>query len=71
MYRMTSDSLLVARGEGDDRSEDFPVVPDATHLSEVSGAPRKMTRKHVFLGAVHNTVTGQHRTAREMHGEPA
>ena len=71
MYRMTSDNLLVARGEGDDRSEDLPVVPDATHLSEVPGAPRKMTWKHVFLGAVHNTVTGQHRTAREMHDELA
>ena len=71
MYRMTSDNLLVAQGEGDDRSEDLPVVPDATHLSEFPGAPRKVTWKHVFLGAVHNTVTGQHRTAREMHNELA
>ena len=69
LYRLTSDHLLVARGEGEAHSEDLPVVPDATHLSEVPGAPRKMTWKHVFLGAVHNTATGQHRTAREMHDE--
>ena len=65
MYRMMSDNLLVARGEGDDHSEDLPVVLDATHPSEVPGAPRKITWKHVFLGAVHNTVTGHHRTARD------
>ena len=38
MYCMTSDNLLVARGEGDDRSEDLPVVPHATHLFRGPGS---------------------------------
>ncbi len=49
-----------------DSLDDLPVVPDVVHQSWVSGAPKNLTWKHVLLGAVHNTATGEHRTAQEM-----
>ena len=68
-YRLTTDNVLVAKGEGDILGEDLPVIPEVVHDSDVPGAPKKSTWKHVLLGAVHNTITGQHRTAKEMHDE--
>ena len=64
-YRLTTDGVLVAALE--EGGTDRPVVPDATH----SPGPRLMTWKHMLLGAVHNTVTGQHRNAKEMAAELA
>ena len=68
-YRLTSDKLLVARGEEDELGDDLPVVPDVVHESVVPGAPKSMTWRHVLLGAVHNTPTGEHRRATEMRDE--
>ena len=61
--------MLVARGDRAQSDVDLPVVPDAVHESAVPGAPKGLTWKHVLLGAVHNTFTGGHRNAREMHDE--
>ena len=69
-YRVTSDGVLVARADNDAAlGEDLPVVPDVRHASDVEGAPRGLSWKHVMLGAVHNTVTGSHRRPQEMHDE--
>ena len=59
-YRLTTDGVLVAALE--EGGTDRPGVPDATH----SPGPRLMTWKHMLLGAVRNTVTGQRRNAKEM-----
>jgi transposase InsO family protein len=68
-YRLTNDKVLVARDEDSQFYEDLPVIPEVAHVSDVPGAPKNMSWKHVLLGAVHNTVTGQHRNAQEMHDE--
>jgi len=68
-YRLSSDNVVVARGEGEALGEDLPVVPDVVHESSVPDAPRNLTWKHVLLGAVHNTVTGQHRKPADMASE--
>ena len=68
-YRLASDGMLVARDEGEGSQEDRPVIPDAPHVEGIPGTPKTMTWKHLMLGAVHNTVTGNHRNAQEMCDE--
>ena len=68
-YRLTIDNVLVARLEGDELSEDLPVVPDSPHSCDVPGAPQHISWKHSLPGAVHDTVTGEHRSAKEMANE--
>jgi hypothetical protein len=68
-FRLTTDKLLVAKNEGDEASEDLPCIPEVPHESGVEGAPTTQTWKHMLLGAVHNTTTGQHRSAPEMFSE--
>ena len=68
-YRITADNVLVARGEGDDHARDLPVIPDVSYTMGTPSAPKEMTWKHLMLGAVHNTMSGAHRNAQEMHDE--
>ena len=68
-FRLTSDKLLVARPEIASHDIDLPCIPDVQHDSNMREAPATQTWKHILLGAVHNTVTGQHRTGQEMHDE--
>ena len=70
-FRLTSDKLLVARPEIASHDIDLPCIPDVQHESSIPEAPATQTWKHMLLGAVHNTVTGQHRTRQEMHDEVA
>ena len=68
-YRLTADEVLVAREEDESAAEDRPVVPDAPHVGDLPGVPRTMTWKHLILSSVHNTPTGNHRSASEMEVE--
>ena len=50
---------------------DLPVVPETIYdgASKHKDAPKRMTWKHLLLGAVHNTATGVHKNSKEMASE--
>ena len=68
-YRLASDGALVAKEERSTLGStlDKPVIPNI--VFDAPGAPTKMTWKHFILGSMHNTTTGAHRRAEEMHDE--
>ena len=65
-FRLTTDNVLVAK-ETERVTEDRPVIPNVPYKGP--NHPKTMTWKHLMLGAVHNTTTGQHRSAKEMELE--
>ena len=48
--------------------KNLPVVPDTLYLggARSTDAPRRMTWKHVILGASHNIATGSHKNSKDM-----
>ena len=66
-YKLAADGLLLLKT--DDSVSELPVVPDVLYLGESrsADAPKRMTWKHLLLGAVHNASA--HLSAKQMQEE--
>ena len=66
--RAGEDGKTVLMRHDPDLNRDLPVVPEVLYdgPSKVADAPKRMTWKHLLLGAVHNISTAAHQQAKEM-----
>ena len=70
-YRNNSEGLGLLMCHDPELQRDLPVVPEIVYdgSSKSKDAPKRMTWKHLLLGAVHNTATGNHKNPKDMVNE--
>jgi len=70
VLRSKGDGVLLMRHDPE-LNRDLPVVPEVPYMGESKSldAPKRMTWKHLLLGAVHNVCTAAHKQSKEMAEE--